>query len=637
MVQNVPPRMPRFVSPCPLLGAQSLLAEQASFRMHLSIRGREFADAAELQSFVRSLPTGLDDPLPAHATDQDRAQDFFYRARDARTRPEGLLLIDEALALDPHNADALVENAFYDMSDGRRVELLERAVEIAHGRFPTNEELEEHDGESWGLLHARPALRARAALAAELVYTGRLDDALEQCERLLQLDAADAIGAGYWTFALLLETGRVGRARRFFAAREDSDSAVFAWGAVLLAHLTGDDALSALSRARRLCPMAEDFLIAPDLLDPLPPETYESGSEQEAEIAGHLLWRAWHKRPDALAWLRERARDVDLRPAMDVPIWELILEGDEDGVRPGLLPFLAPADPQVVARLRELLDVDATRGRVHMAEGAAWLLGRLGAGAAAEDLVTHLRLRACEADTLACAAISALAELRAAAVDPVLAAYAVEADRFNRIDLVSILSRCGVRDDRIRAVLLAELDEDLEMGAPPLADYGDPSVLPLLSEHLDGLRGGDAGPGSRAAAEIIDAIQRLGGELSAGQRLRFAGQITAIARWNSPEGRRETFEMMSRFPDRPRLPGPPRRTRSMDPGRDDFEEFDDDDDELDDYRPHVHGEDCDHDHDDPEPAGAPLRADSTRPGRNEPCWCGSGRKYKRCHLAEDEA
>ena len=23
-------------------------------------------------------------------------------------------------------------------------------------------------------------------------------------------------------------------------------------------------------------------------------------------------------------------------------------------------------------------------------------------------------------------------------------------------------------------------------------------------------------------------------------------------------------------------------------------------------------------------------------GRNEPCWCGSGRKYKKCHLIEDE-
>lgn len=28
---------------------------------------------------------------------------------------------------------------------------------------------------------------------------------------------------------------------------------------------------------------------------------------------------------------------------------------------------------------------------------------------------------------------------------------------------------------------------------------------------------------------------------------------------------------------------------------------------------------------------------SARPGRNEPCYCGSGRKYKQCCLAKDDA
>ncbi len=27
---------------------------------------------------------------------------------------------------------------------------------------------------------------------------------------------------------------------------------------------------------------------------------------------------------------------------------------------------------------------------------------------------------------------------------------------------------------------------------------------------------------------------------------------------------------------------------------------------------------------------------SPKPGRNDPCWCGSGLKYKKCHLARDE-
>jgi hypothetical protein len=33
-----------------------------------------------------------------------------------------------------------------------------------------------------------------------------------------------------------------------------------------------------------------------------------------------------------------------------------------------------------------------------------------------------------------------------------------------------------------------------------------------------------------------------------------------------------------------------------------------------------------------EPVQAPIR-----PGRNDPCWCGSGKKYKKCHLESDES
>ena len=32
---------------------------------------------------------------------------------------------------------------------------------------------------------------------------------------------------------------------------------------------------------------------------------------------------------------------------------------------------------------------------------------------------------------------------------------------------------------------------------------------------------------------------------------------------------------------------------------------------------------------------AQLQEPSERPGRNDPCWCGSGKKYKHCHWRED--
>ena len=31
----------------------------------------------------------------------------------------------------------------------------------------------------------------------------------------------------------------------------------------------------------------------------------------------------------------------------------------------------------------------------------------------------------------------------------------------------------------------------------------------------------------------------------------------------------------------------------------------------------------------------PFRNAAARIGRNDPCWCGSGKKYKKCHLGKD--
>ena len=36
------------------------------------------------------------------------------------------------------------------------------------------------------------------------------------------------------------------------------------------------------------------------------------------------------------------------------------------------------------------------------------------------------------------------------------------------------------------------------------------------------------------------------------------------------------------------------------------------------------------------PAQQTVRKSNQRPGRNKPCWCGSGKKYKHCHMREDQ-
>ena len=40
---------------------------------------------------------------------------------------------------------------------------------------------------------------------------------------------------------------------------------------------------------------------------------------------------------------------------------------------------------------------------------------------------------------------------------------------------------------------------------------------------------------------------------------------------------------------------------------------------------HVHGPNCSHGH-----SHAPVRRDEPKVGRNDPCTCGSGKKFKKC-------
>jgi hypothetical protein len=63
------------------------------------------------------------------------------------------------------------------------------------------------------------------------------------------------------------------------------------------------------------------------------------------------------------------------------------------------------------------------------------------------------------------------------------------------------------------------------------------------------------------------------------------------------------------------------------------------DDEGEGEEEHVHGPGCTHGHDGGDEGGEEVAKQfrSNLPGRNDPCWCGSGKKYKKCHLEADEA
>lgn len=552
--------------------------EHVTWRIALAARGHEFRDKAELETFIEAGADTFGKALPADTTDEDRAQDLAYHAMEAERPWDREDLTAEALSVDPDNVDArTIEALTFDEVD-MRIQRLEDAVAVGERRMPPAEVLEDFKGPIWKLIPIRPAQRARASLAAQLVAAGRLEEASAHYTDVLALDEADNLRLRYPLFSLRLETDRLAEARELLRAWAGDRSAILGWGAVLLEVLEGGGADEALEAAREVNPHVEALLLRPERIPADLPDTYACGSPGEAAIAADLLWRAWNRQAAALDWLRERATHRRLRHAPERPLLDRMLDADHDGRPTRLLPLLDPADAAVGERLRAKVRQGGSMGlRLDFATaGAAWLLGRLGHPSAVPDLVAYLQ-RMGHYDGSECTAVEALGRLGAPAADAALRVLPGERDLATRGAFFHVILRTGARSDEAFAALCEECEAALGRVAGMLAAYGDPRGVTTLERLLDGVASVRTPTGSHDATVLGEAIETLGGPLT-GER-------------------REKFEQARTWWEESAVaPAPPS---------------------------------------DPPPVTPIARAE--RPGRNEPCWCGSGRKYKKCHLAEDDA
>jgi SEC-C motif len=218
------------------------------------------------------------------------------------------------------------------------------------------------------------------------------------------------------------------------------------------------------------------------------------------------------------------------------------------------------------------------------------LLGALG-----DPRAVPILLRCLERDELfdglAPPAAAALRTLGPAALEGCLAAYATTTDEAFRDRLAGVLSRCGVHDERLYACLVETLQRTPELGANYLAEYGEARALDVLAHTFDTLplQDEESPLANHVFIELRAAIEDLGGQLTAAQHRKSEAADAA---------RRRLVARMHWDADPPAAPPwrtPPQATSVAGP------------------RP-------------PRPAG------TRKLGRNAPCWCGSGKKYKKCHL-----
>jgi hypothetical protein len=277
----------------------------------------------------------------------------------------------------------------------------------------------------------------------------------------------------------------------------------------------------------------------------------------------------------------KRKRRLPSGPADAPAIRRLLTKGNPTlapAVCDRILSDAASAIPTLIeVLLDESLATENGPGRGYAPIHAARLLGDLAATEAIEPLLGRLADTTWD-DILHDTIIQALPRIGAAVVEPALGLLAETEDPDVRHSVRAVLSEVGVRDDRIRDALVVELEVEPDLGAMHLSSYGDASVLPLLHEAFSRhviVRGEIFG--NQALVEIEAAIEELGGTLTPAEKDKLERAMNA------------------------------RRSSSSEPAIDmEIGPVD----------------------------GMPVRA-ADKVGRNEACWCGSGRKYKKCHLAAD--
>ncbi|AKJ08389.1 SEC-C motif-containing protein [Archangium gephyra] len=235
-------------------------------------------------------------------------------------------------------------------------------------------------------------------------------------------------------------------------------------------------------------------------------------------------------------------------------------------------------EPLVEVLLDEPLADITAPGEGYAPIHAVQLLAQLKAPEAISAMVRRL-MHSEPGEVLYDALLYALEELGPAVAPAALEALASARTEDERFGLLSVLARCEVQDERIYAALLAQLKEDPTAGAMNLSVYGDPRAIEPLTRVLEAHEVDEDTEDLFANQNIIElrgAIEELGGTLD-------EAQLDKVARARRSRHRLSTLfqNMLAET-----LPVAPARR-------------------------------------------------APRPGRNEPCWCGSGVKYKKCHLGED--
>lgn len=165
-----------------------------------------FKDADEANAFIKNLleSTGGFLTQSEPETDLELAQEIMYEAFEERSKTKRIKLAREALELSIDCADAyLLLGAEAVKTDAETRAYFEAAVRA--GERAIGPDFQSLRGQFWHVFATRPYMRARQALAFQLLDMGETAEAAEQMMGMILLNPNDNLGVRDTLYSLLLE------------------------------------------------------------------------------------------------------------------------------------------------------------------------------------------------------------------------------------------------------------------------------------------------------------------------------------------------------------------------------------------------------------------------------------------------
>jgi tetratricopeptide (TPR) repeat protein len=510
-----------------------------------------------------------------------RAQQLVYDAWESDDPARRRDLAHEALELWPDCADAYVLLAAQEDDLEARRALYEQGV-AAGERALGPDRFREDAGHFWAVLETRPYMRAREGLAGCLWQLGRREEAVAHYQELLRLNPEDHQGVRYVLAGHLVELGQEEALARLLQAYEGDGTASWAYPRALLAFRREGASARAnelLAEARKQNPHVPDLLLGRRRMPRTLPEFFRLGEQSEAIAYVAEGRAAWECSPGALDWLAaacgvDRAKAAPSTVVEGMDVRGLLTRGGELLPESAWRAVLNLGEAAVPALVEVLKDEELS---LTDSPGDGWApihAARLLGTLKAEAAIPAMVevLGKMKPETILYSELTYVLSQLGPAVAPVALQALEEGRAEEELGLLEVLSRSGVKSEAIFTRLVDLLHEDAALGAMFLADYGDPRALPVLIAAFDAYVPTD-GEGIFVGQALID-IEDAIHELE--------GELTdaQLKKLDAVVGRR-AHALAKRL------------------------------------------------------AQLPARR-KERPGRNAPCWCGSGLKYKKCHLAQDE-